>query len=486
MMKKMLFLMSLLWSFTPAFAEELSCQDLHTRIIESQQKINSIKIEGTSITLGEHLEQMRRLEFRKNFIINITNKQKGYTGKHEDFIYHVFGEQPFSNASNKKGMGEVASECQVETNIPECSKALYLLNPASVTTIDQLMEKERQSIATINSMDETRTLLLLSQNYSQEFLDKKCEEENAGQTNIVGHPDLDCKECRQTQVDRFAIGVLDVVTKMGDEDPDAYGVSGKTKREDLCKDLTGTEYNLAACVPKDNQCAQYGKFYAIVNGKCEECKGNTKHIYQSACYTCPKNHEVVYGTCMVKCSNVQIRDTKAPYACLYDEAAQKEKNQRKQRSLEGWGKVARVGAITAIAVGGVVGTAYLLKEIFKGYFTPNDSSVPNQYNSLFSLNYTGKTKNYYEYNTTNTTGGNNYYSYPSYNSGDAGINPGAYNGYGGYGYGSNYGGYYGMGTGAYNSGYSPYYMNQSYYSQGNYNPAMLYGGGMPGYGYYGF
>ncbi len=473
MMKKMFFLVSLLLSFVPAFAEDPVCQDLHTKIVESQQKINSIKIQGTNVTLGEHLEEMRRLEFRKNFILNITNKQKGYTGKHEDFIFHVFGEKPFSDPSNKKGMAEVAGECKVESNIAECSKALYLLNPASITKIDELIQKRRESIATINSMDETRTLLLLSQNFSQEFLDKKCEQENADQVNIVGHPDLDCKECRQTQVDRFAIGVLDVVTKMGDEDPEAYGVSGKTKREDLCKDLTGTDYNLAGCVPKDNQCAQYGKFYAIVGGKCEECKGATKHIYQSACYTCPKNHEVVYGTCMVKCSNVQIRDTKAPYACLYDEAAQLAKNQRRQRSNEGWIKAAQIAGVTVVAGGVVVGVAYLLKELFKN----DDTSSGNQYNSLFNFSYTGKTKNYYETNTT--TGGNSYYSYPSTYQGysGAGINPAMLMG-GGYGYGSSYPGYYGMGTGSYGTGYSPYYQNS--YSSGAYNPAMLYGG------YYGY
>jgi hypothetical protein len=269
---------------------------------------------------------------------------------------------------------------------------------------------------------------------------RKCTEVDIVEDNS-GVPSADCPEANIGKIDRFGSDVMDVIIN-------SSSTSSNADRKQLCKNLTGTEYNLAGCVPEDKQCAEYGKKYALKDNVCIKCTGSNHHIYQSTCYTCPKNHEVVNGVCKKSCSGIEIRQSVAPYECLVDEASKRAENLRKQESKKRWGKVLRTSAIVAVAGGAAVGLAFAFKAIFKNYF--NGTHITN-YNT-----YTGDINNYRRGAITNNydNATNNYDNSSSTN--------------------SNWSNYYsilGMSNG---SGYNPYYQNYGYYNPYGTNPFGWY------------
>lgn len=153
----------------------------------------------------------------------------------------------------------------------------------------------------------------------------------------------------------------------------------------------------------------------------DEEENNEEEVeeYTVAENQCAENQEYVDGACRAKCSDLEIRATAIPHACLPDEAAQRAANLRREESKKKWGKIWRTAGTVALIGGGALLATWALKSIF--------SSDDSDYNSgyMAGLNARGSSstpRGGYYYPTQNRSAGMVPYAIPSQYSGGMGYN----------------------------------------------------------------
>lgn len=436
-MIKKLFSMFIISTFLSPSWAELTCPQLEGKLVEAQTKINTVKVDSSS-TIGDYIDTLKRLYDMVVLMSKIVDAKATYQGKPESFVDAVYNlPNSLKDTSIRQNFSTVSHECDTEDSAV-CSKALMEITKKDISRIKNQADTMKQSLAVINETPSVVALVKLSQSYANEYRTRKCSEQGDQEDNM-GTPSIDCPQNQVGKIDRFGSDVMDVVINSSTS-------TSSTDRKQLCKDLSGTEHNLAGCVPENKQCAELGKNYALKDNVCVPCTGSNQQIYQSTCYACPKHHEVIHGVCKKTCTGVEIRQNVAPYECLADEASQRAQNLRKQESKQKWGKVLRTSAIIAVAGGAAVGLAFAFKAIFKNYFNSTHTINYNTYtgdynkykNGAITNNYDTST-NTYDNSSSNTSNWYNYNSMLGYGSG-AGYNPyfqnyGYYNPYGGNPYG---------------------------------------------------
>ncbi|MFZ4713391.1 MAG: hypothetical protein ACOYL6_06755 [Bacteriovoracaceae bacterium] len=431
-MKKLLSVFLIFTLVTPAFGTSLTCAQLEEKIVEAQNKVNNAKVGDDKVSF--YIKEIKKLDEMHQLADKILLAKTKYTSGSASFLDDIYGtKNPLQDPILHKNLSAFTNGCEGD-NVDDCASALFRLTQKDVERMSRQEQALKDQLSALNNTPAIQDLMLLSQNYANEYKQKKChagviEAAVAKVEDKSEEVQIQCEAQNESKIDMFGSDVMDVIINSNENPPT------QKSREELCKSLTGTEYALAGCVPEDKQCAHLGKNFALENNVCVECKGSTKHIYQSVCYTCPKNHSVVHGECKIECSKLEARQAEAPYECVADVAAEKANNLRKVRRKEKWGNVLRTSAIIAVAGGAAIGLAFAFKAIFKNYF----NSTENNY-TITNVNPTFSSPTYNAGNSSSS------YSNPNYN-------------------------YYGMGMNQYGAGYSNYFQNAYGMSNnGYYNP----------------
>lgn len=414
-------ILNLLFSFS-LFASSEICRELDRELNDMQILQGRFAAPGDP-PVSEHVKQMQEIQETLALFENLHTEMMKTPGSFH--IEKFASEEQMDNPQFRKKLSRISAQCtslESQDQKDECSQALLVYQDKTkyVTAKEQLNgihTKLFESLQTAYIEPEFQKMSSISRYLASKKL-KQCPEEteaNPGSTLIDGQ----CPALKiPSQLDTLAINSSEVVFYY-------FNNSQVNSEADLIKSC---EYLL-------------NKGYSPL-----ACSG----------IACQKGHDLVMGNCLAKCTNLEIRSSKAPYACFPDEQAQIAKNQRIEKSKKSWGRVLRTGSIIAISGGVIAGTAYLLHETYK------DRSLITTNNNTY-YNYEYNTNRYYKTGTTVTTPNTPYYnynpnslynpyaqmSYPTYNFGYDPYNSG---------YGYNYGNFTspygtGLGSGAWGGGF---------------------------------
>ncbi len=390
-------------------ASEDECERIATQFDQIHKHQENIKVGEDKVS-----EIVDNLEIHERSLLLLTaiNQFKPADGKFtiQAFLENYFQgvENPLENPIIQKKLSLISVDCQNlkdQAPLTKCSEKIAEYQDAKIFSKTKQRLEERQTqlknlLEEAYQTKEFKNLSIVAQFLASQKL-KKCPEKVDGVDEETG-----C-EIKESALDKFASDNMSIIQKYYLDE----GVKSQVEIELACKNILKLNYEIKACE-------------GVV---------------------CLDGQDLVAGQCLKSCTNLEFRQTTAPFACLPDEEAQKKNNLRVQENKDKWGKVARTSGLIVVAGGAVAGTAYLVGKAFEGKITKTVNEGPVSYTN-------------YNYYTTNEE--NIYRTYNTYKDNTKTTNNYNYD----YNYNMNYTG----STSPYSYGYNPYIYYPYYYTPYNY------------------